>query len=48
MIEEDRAGNMNEDDVEGGDVDKRGGSNGKSGEDHDEEKKEDEEDNDVE
>lgn len=46
--EEGRAGNMNEDEVEGGDGDKREGNNGNSGEDHDGEKKEDEEGNEVE
>lgn len=40
MREEGRAGNMNKDDVEGGDVNKKGGSNVKSGEDHDEAKNE--------
>lgn len=48
MREESRAGNMNEDEVEGGDGDKRGGNNGNSGEDHDGEKKEDEEGKEVE
>lgn len=47
MREEGRAGNMNEDEVEGGDGDKRGGNNGNSGEDHDGEKKIDEEGNEV-
>lgn len=46
--EEGRAGNMNEDEVEGGDGDKSGGNNGNSGEDHDGEKKEDEQGKEVE